>query len=113
MVMAMAVRENGRTVMTWILGLTFSMAFVNPGATPIDLFPEWARPLIRMQPISPPIETMRSLAHGARLLGSRDDHHLGCRTAGRVRSSRGPRLPVGCRGQRIVQDQRGVTGYRP
>lgn len=67
MVMAMAVRENGRTVMTWILDLTFSMAFVNPGATPIDLFPEWARPLIRMQPISPPIETMRSLAHGGPL----------------------------------------------
>ncbi|OBE94546.1 hypothetical protein A5775_12050 [Mycobacterium sp. 852002-10029_SCH5224772] len=67
MVMAMAVRQNGRTAMTWILGLTFSMAFVNPGATPIGLFPEWVRPLIRMQPISPPIETMRSLAHGGPL----------------------------------------------
>lgn len=64
LVMAMAVRENGRTAMTWVLGLTFSMAFVNPGATPIKLFPDWAQPLIRLQPISPPIETMRSLAHG-------------------------------------------------
>jgi ABC-2 type transport system permease protein len=64
LVMAMAVRNNGRTAMTWLLAITFSMAFVNPGATPIGLFPEWVRPIIRMQPISPPIETMRALAHG-------------------------------------------------
>lgn len=69
LVMAMAVRENGRTAMTWILGITFSMAFVNPGATPIGLFPSWVRPLIRLQPIAPPIETMRSLAHGGPLAG--------------------------------------------
>ncbi len=64
LVMAMAVRNNGRTAMTWLLGVTFALAFVNPGATPIKLFPDWAQPLIRLQPISPPIETMRSLAHG-------------------------------------------------
>lgn len=64
LVMAMAIRNNGRTAMTWLLGVTFALAFVNPGATPIKLFPDWAQPLIRMQPISPPIETMRSLAHG-------------------------------------------------
>lgn len=64
LVMAMAIRNNGRTAMTWVLGVTFALAFVNPGATPLKLFPAWAQPLIRMQPISPPIETMRSLAHG-------------------------------------------------
>lgn len=64
LVMAMAIRKNGRTAMTWLLSATFALAFVNPGATPIKLFPDWAQPLIRMQPISPPIETMRSLAHG-------------------------------------------------
>lgn len=64
LVMAMAVRNNGRTAMTWLLGVTFALAFVNPGATPIKLFPGWAQPLIRIQPMSPPIETMRSLAHG-------------------------------------------------
>lgn len=67
LVMALAVRNNGRTAMTWLLGVTFSLAFVNPGATPIGLFPSWVRPLIRIQPISPPIETMRSLAHGGPL----------------------------------------------
>jgi ABC-2 type transport system permease protein len=64
LVMAMAIRNNGRTAMTWVLGVTFALAFVNPGATPLKLFPDWAQPLIRIQPISPPIETMRSLAHG-------------------------------------------------
>ncbi|ASQ87041.1 ABC transporter permease [Mycobacterium intracellulare] len=64
LVMAMAVRNNGRTAMTWLLGATFALAFVNTGATPIELFPDWAQPLIRMQPISPPIEAMRALAHG-------------------------------------------------
>ncbi|OBJ87881.1 hypothetical protein A9W96_24250 [Mycobacterium sp. 1245852.3] len=64
LVMAMAIRKNGRTAMTWLLSATFALTFVNPGATPIKLFPDWAQPLIRMQPISPPIETMRSLAHG-------------------------------------------------
>ncbi|OBH67951.1 hypothetical protein A5682_12355 [Mycobacterium mantenii] len=68
LVMAMAIRNNGRTAMTWVLGVTFALAFVNPGATPLKLFPDWARPLIRMQPISPPIETMRSLAHGGAVM---------------------------------------------
>lgn len=67
-VMALAIRNNGRTAMTWLLGVTFSLAFVNPGATPIKLFPDWARPFIRMQPISPPIEVMRALAHGGPLV---------------------------------------------
>lgn len=67
LVMAMAVRKKGRTAMSWLLSATFAMAFVNTGATPIKLFPDWVRPLIRMQPISPPIETMRSLAHGGPL----------------------------------------------
>ncbi|WP_308012671.1 ABC transporter permease [Mycobacterium intracellulare] len=68
LVMALAVRNNGRTAMTSLLGLTFAMAFVNPGATPISTFPNWVRPLIRIQPISPPIETMRALAHGGPLV---------------------------------------------
>lgn len=69
LVMAMAIRNNGRTAMTWLLSVTFALAFVNPGATPIKLFPDWAQPLIRMQPMSPPIETMRALAHGGQSCG--------------------------------------------
>lgn len=63
LVMALAIRSNGRAAMSWLLGVTFSLAFVNPGTTPIGLFPDWARPLVRAQPMSPPIETMRALAN--------------------------------------------------
>ncbi len=64
LVMAMAVRSNGRTIMTWLVATVVSLAFLNPGTTPIDLFPEWLRPFVRAQPMSPPIEAMRALALG-------------------------------------------------
>lgn len=68
LVMTVAIRDKGRAAMNWLVGLTFSMAFVNPGATPMGQFPGWVRLLIRLQPISPPIEAMRSLAHGGPLV---------------------------------------------
>jgi ABC-2 type transport system permease protein len=61
--MALAIRSNGRTVMTWLASVTVSLAFVNPGTTPIGMFPEWLRPLVRLQPMSPPIQAMWALAH--------------------------------------------------
>lgn len=69
MVMALAVRSNGRTIMTWLVAAAVSLAFLNPGTTPIGLFPEWLRPLVRTQPMSPPIEAMRALALGGPLAG--------------------------------------------
>lgn len=68
MVMALAIRANGRTVMTWLVGITVSLGFLNPGTTPIGLYPGWLRPLVRFQPMSPPIETMWALAHGGDLV---------------------------------------------
>ena len=61
--MSLAIRTNGRTVMTWLASVTISLAFVNPGTTPIGMFPDWLRPLVRVQPMSPPIQTMWALAH--------------------------------------------------
>ncbi|UXA04250.1 ABC transporter permease [Mycobacterium sp. SMC-2] len=68
LVTALAIRANGRTVMTWLVGVTVSLAFLNPGTTPIALYPEWLRPFVRMQPMSPPIEAMWALAHGGPLV---------------------------------------------
>ena len=68
MIMALAIRTNGSRAMAWLVGATVSLAFVNPGTTPINLFPAWLQPLVRIQPMSPPIETMWSLAHGGPLL---------------------------------------------
>jgi ABC-2 type transport system permease protein len=64
LVMALAIRSNGRSIMTWLVGGTVSLAFLNPGTTPIRLFPHWLQPLVRAQPMSPPIEAMWALAHG-------------------------------------------------
>ena len=68
LVMALAVRTNARTAMTLLATVTVSLAFVNPGITPIGLFPDWLQPLVRVQPMSPPIEVMRALAHDGPLL---------------------------------------------
>ncbi|BBY20972.1 ABC transporter permease [Mycobacterium stomatepiae] len=63
LVIALVLRTTSPAVLTWIMGGTVTLAFVNPGTTPIGMFPEWLRPFVRYQPISPPIETMRSLAY--------------------------------------------------
>lgn len=68
LVTAMSIRTNGRTVMTWLVAATVSLAFLNPGTTPLGQFPEWLRPFVRFQPISPPVELMAALAHGGPLL---------------------------------------------
>ncbi|WP_083185300.1 ABC transporter permease [Mycobacterium malmoense] len=67
-VMALAIRTNGISLMTWLAAGTVALAFLNPGTTPIMLYPEWLRPFVRMQPMSPPIEAMWGLAHGGPLL---------------------------------------------
>ncbi|WP_445160694.1 ABC transporter permease [Mycobacterium sp. Dal123C01] len=64
MVIALVLRTSSPAVLTWIMGGTVTLAFVNPGTTPIGMFPDWLRPFVRFQPISPPIETMRALAYG-------------------------------------------------
>jgi ABC-2 type transport system permease protein len=68
MVMALAVRTNARTIMVWLVSVTVALAFVNPGFTPIKNFPDWAQPFVRLQPMAPPIEAMRSLALGGPLV---------------------------------------------
>lgn len=68
LVMAVVIGNNGRSIMTWLVGATVTLAFVNPGTTPIGMFPERIRPFVRVQPISPPIEAMRALALGGPLV---------------------------------------------
>jgi ABC-2 type transport system permease protein len=66
--MSLAIRTNGRVIMTWLATVTVSLAFVNPGTTPIGMFPEWLRPWVRAQPMSPPIQAMWGLAHDGPIL---------------------------------------------
>jgi ABC-2 type transport system permease protein len=68
LVMALVIRTNGRTMTTWLAGGTVALAFLNPATTPIGQYPDWLRPFVRIQPISPPVEAMRALTHGGPLL---------------------------------------------
>ncbi|OBH02076.1 hypothetical protein A5696_12555 [Mycobacterium sp. E2699] len=68
LVMALSIRKSARTAMTLLTTVTVSLAFINPGITPIALFPKWLQPWVRVQPMSPPIEVMRALAHGGPLV---------------------------------------------
>jgi ABC-2 type transport system permease protein len=68
LVMAVAVGRHARTAMTLLAAVTISLAFVNPGITPIGLFPNWFQPFVRVQPMSPPIEVMRALAYNGPLV---------------------------------------------
>jgi ABC-2 type transport system permease protein len=68
LVMALVIRTKGRTIMTWLVGATVTLAFLNPGTTPIALYPDWLQPFVRVQPLSPPVEAMRALALGGPLL---------------------------------------------
>lgn len=68
LVTALVVRSSGRNIMTWLAGATVTLAFVNPGTTPIAMFPDWLRPFVRVQPMSPPVEVMRALTLGGPLL---------------------------------------------
>ncbi len=67
LVLALASRRNGRQLMTWLVAATLALAFVNTGFTPIETFPHPIQPFVRMQPMSPPVEAMRSLAIGGPL----------------------------------------------
>ncbi|MCB0935918.1 MAG: ABC transporter permease [Mycobacterium sp.] len=68
LVLAIAIRSNGRGIMNWLVGATITLAFVNPGTTPIKQFPDWLQPIVRAQPMSPPIEAMWALSYGGPLL---------------------------------------------
>lgn len=68
LVMVLAVYPKGQVVMTWLVMVTIALAFINPGITPIGMFPDWIQPFVKVQPMSPPVEAMRSLAIGGPLL---------------------------------------------
>lgn len=68
LVMALVTRTNDRNIMTWLVGGTVALAFINPGTTPVGMFPHWLQTIVRVQPISPPIEAMRALAHDGPLV---------------------------------------------
>lgn len=68
LVVALAVRANGRNIVTGLSSLCFLLLFFNTGMVPLEVFPGWLQPVVGAQPMSPAIETMRGLAEGGPLL---------------------------------------------
>jgi ABC-2 type transport system permease protein len=63
-VVAIAVRARNATVLIWLGVPSIAAVLASSGVPPAELLPAWMRPLIRLQPMSPPIESMRALAQG-------------------------------------------------
>lgn len=68
LVMTLAIRANGRAIVTYLATGATALALMSSGATPVALFPHWLRPVVQIQPMSPPMEVMRALAHDGPLL---------------------------------------------
>jgi ABC-2 type transport system permease protein len=64
LIVAMAVRANGKNIVTGLSTLAFLLLFFNTGVVPTDVFPGWLQPIVRAQPMSPAIDLMRNMAEG-------------------------------------------------
>jgi len=67
-VIAIAVRADGRAMVTWLGAGCVVLLFFNTGVAPAEVFPWWLQPAVRLQPMSPTIEAMRGIAEGAPVL---------------------------------------------
>lgn len=63
-VIAVAVLKQGTALLTLLGGAAIGMAFCTGGIAPVELFPTWLQPVIRFQPLTPIVESMRALAEG-------------------------------------------------
>ncbi len=63
-VIAVAVRSQSPTLLTWLATASIGLVFCSAGLAPLEMFPSWVRPVIQLQPMSPIIESMRALAQG-------------------------------------------------
>ena len=67
-IIAIAVRSQGRSMVTWLGAGCIVLLFFNTGVVPVGLLPSWLQPAVRLQPMSPTIEAMRALAQGGSAL---------------------------------------------
>ncbi len=63
-VISVAVLQQSTALLTLLGGSAIGMAFCTGGVAPVELFPTWLQPVIRFQPLTPVVESMRALAEG-------------------------------------------------
>lgn len=62
-VVSLALRAEGRTILAWVGTGSMGLAFA--AVIPVDKIPAALRPLAEYQPVAPAIEAMRALSHGS------------------------------------------------
>lgn len=68
-VIVVALRFRSRTMLTWLSTFSLGAVFGSSGVAPMEIFPTWLQPFIRLQPMSPTIEAMRALARSGFAVG--------------------------------------------
>jgi len=63
-VIAIAVRSRNPTLLTWLGMVSVGSVFACAGVPPVEMLPAWSQTTIRLNPLSPTIESMRALAEG-------------------------------------------------
>lgn len=63
-VISVAVRTHSSALLTLLGTVAIGLAFCTGGIAPVELFPTWLQPVIRMQPLTPIIDSMQALALG-------------------------------------------------
>lgn len=63
-VASVAATRQSTALLTALGGAAIGLAFCTGGFAPVELFPSWLQPLIRLQPLTPVVESMRALADG-------------------------------------------------
>lgn len=63
-VLALATVSSGQAAIQQLSGLFLLMLFFNTGFAPVSEYPGWLQPVVRYQPMSPAIDTMRGLTEG-------------------------------------------------
>lgn len=63
-VIAIAVRAKDGTMLIWLGLPAITAVFASSGSPPVESLPSWMWPLLRLQPMEPIVESMRTLAQG-------------------------------------------------
>lgn len=63
-VASVAVTRQSTALLTVLGGSAIGLSFCTGGIAPVELFPSWLQPAIRLQPLTPVVESMRALADG-------------------------------------------------
>lgn len=63
-VIAIAARAKNGTVLIWLGLPAITAVFASSGSPPIESLPSWMWPLLRLQPMQPIVDSMRTLAQG-------------------------------------------------